>query len=564
MELPVSVPKGESEMSPDTKITQKTGTSPEGGERCLSIEKDGMKLVLENGEVRLFITGTLRPQVQEAALFLRSAGCECSPEFLTGFLKSGEKSVSLGGAPSSPADGTVEVRISKDSSSAEVVLGKPGLGGRYLAPEDVLEAMGRKGIVHGIRNDAIEEACKEKIFDEVILVAEGTPPQHGLDAIIEITAPLQRGGKPAEDEHGNVNLRDLGVVNSVAAGQILAVKTPPTEGVEGKTVRGTPVKAKNGKDRPFPSGSGTAPSEDGLSLLASIDGHLVEMNGRLHVLPVFQVEGDVNYSVGNIDFTGTVVVNGAVRDGFEVRAGSDITVNGMVEGAFLHASRDIVISGGVRGTGKGRIEAGRNIRTGFADQSCLKADGDIEIKNALLHSDVRCGGRLSVLGGQKSQIAGGKVQAGQEVVCLTLGSEMGTKTEVFVGVLADKIDRKQELERQIDIDENNLRKIEANIRFLKKLEESGQMTQDKRKLMIEFTRASFTLQSSLKDKQAEIASIDILAEKSRTKSVVRVKGVCYPGVVVSMRGVFYKVREQQKFCSFRYDDGEIKVFPFDG
>ena len=52
-------------------------------------------------------------------------------------------------------------------------------------------------------------------------------------------------------------------------------------------------------------------------------------------------------------------------------------------------------------------------------------------------------------------------------------------------------------------------------------------------------------------------------ENSKAKGCVRVKGVCYPGVTVSVRGLTYIVREKQQFCSFVYDGGEVKVKPFD-
>jgi len=41
-------------------------------------------------------------------------------------------------------------------------------------------------------------------------------------------------------------------------------------------------------------------------------------------MPVYEVDGDVDYGVGNINFIGSVVIKGSIRDGFSVVAGSDI------------------------------------------------------------------------------------------------------------------------------------------------------------------------------------------------------------------------------------------------
>jgi uncharacterized protein (DUF342 family) len=42
-----------------------------------------------------------------------------------------------------------------------------------------------------------------------------------------------------------------------------------------------------------------------------------------------------------------------------------------------------------------------------------------------------------------------------------------------------------------------------------------------------------------------------------------VKGVCYPGVSIWMRGVTYQVKESFKFCSFAFEEGEIRLRTFD-
>ena len=49
------------------------------------------------------------------------------------------------------------------------------------------------------------------------------------------------------------------------------------------------------------------------------------------VSPVFQLNGDVDFSSGDIDFRGNVSINGNVTAGFKVRASGDIEVNGFIE-----------------------------------------------------------------------------------------------------------------------------------------------------------------------------------------------------------------------------------------
>lgn len=465
--------------------------------------------------------------------------------------------------PENEKDADLEVKISSDGMTAELWV-EPPLGGKpWPSPEKVLEFITSRGVVEGIKEDAVNDLLSEKSGKSWKVVASGTPALDGADADIDYKVQFGSARPGEEDESGRVDLRNLSSVTIVIKNQVLAEKTPPTDGADGVTVRGTPLKAKKGKDRPLPAGAGTQVSDDGMKLHAVIDGNLILKGGKLHVLPVFQVDGDVDYSVGNIDFIGTVIVNGAIREGFSVSSSGDIEVRGVVEGARLLSKTSISITGGVRGMNKAEISADGDITAGFIDQAKVRSNQNISVNNAVLHSDLAARGAITVLGGQKAQVAGGKIQAGMEVVCLTLGSEMGTRTEVVVGALPELNERKKALVSMLAETEEKGEKIEANLAFLKKLEALGQIDENKRALMISLTKAKFQFQGQTDAAKKELELIESQMEGSRNKGRVRVRGVCYPGVTVSIRGITYIVREKQQFCSFVYEEGEVKVKPFD-
>jgi len=531
--------------------------------RMTRIRKGDVLLLLEDGHVWLSRSGDSLPSAGDVDAALEEGGVSAYDEHaVRQFVEGQEARVRIAPAPA-PVDSKVSVTIAKDSMSVSIVVSPPSLGGTIPSPESIRELLGRHGVVHGVDREILERISAGECFDERFEAARATPPVHGTDAVIERTVAATGRRGPVEDEDGNVDLRNLGIVNLVRAGDVLAVKIPATAGIEGKNVRGAVLGAKSGKDKSFPGGPGTAVSEDGLSLLAAIEGHMTEVNGRFHVLPVFQVEGDVDYGTGNIDFPGSVVVKGVVRDGFEIRASENITVNGMVEGALLSAGGSIVVTGGIRGVGKGKVEAQGNISADFVDQASLSSGGDILIKNALLHTDCRCSGKLVVSGGSKAQIAGGKIQAGREVVCQTLGSEMGTKTEISVGALPEQVERRDSLRTELADAENNLGKVEKNIEFLKKAEVESGLDEEKRAMLGKLTRTAFSLRASMKENSSELAVLEAEMEKNREKGAVRARGTCYPGVSVSMRGVTHRVREEERFCAFLYEEGEIRAKPFD-
>lgn len=266
-------------------------------------------------------------------------------------------------------------------------------------------------------------------------VASGKEPINGQDAIIDILLENNQNQIPRMLEDGRVDFFDLGVVRTVRAGQHLATKTPSTEGMQGVSVSGAPLMAKPGRDKRLPVGKNTVVSEDGLQLFADTDGHVSysPADSKINVFDVFTVNGDVDFSVGNINFLGNVKINGNVLPGFQIIAAGDIEVTGNVDGAVLEAAGDIVIRGGVHMRSQGLIKAGGTVRSRFSQGANIEAGVDVIIRDSIMHCNVSAG-RNVYTEAQKSVIVGGLIRAGEEIRTRTLGSPMQTPTEIEVGV----------------------------------------------------------------------------------------------------------------------------------
>lgn len=182
---------------------------------------------------------------------------------------------------------------------------------------------------------------------------------------------------------------------------------------------------------------------------------------------------------------------------------------------------------------------------------------------AIIHSDVGARGIVEVLGSKKGQIVGGKIQAGQEVVCETLGSEMGTRTEVSVGVLPELVEERKRLSENLKELQGKMAEVETNLGYLKKLESGNMLDDQKRGLMVRLTKAKFQLQAQLGMINDRLKALDGEMERSKLSGRVRVRNICYPGVSVTIRGMTYVVRETQRFACFLVDAGEIKVKSFE-
>ncbi|MDR0653343.1 MAG: FapA family protein, partial [Synergistaceae bacterium] len=303
--------------------------------------------------------------------------------------------------------------------------------------------------------------------------------------------------------------------------------------------------------------------EDRLHLYAEFDGNVIIREGKLSVNQVFEVKGDVDYSVGNIDFIGAVTVYGSVREGFEVHSGSDILVDGVVEGATLKSEGNLTIKTGVRGAGKATLTAKGDVNAGYIDQAKVRSGGNIAVAEAILHCDIGARGEVVTIGSKKGQIVGGTIRAGSEILCEILGSEMGTRTDVVVGELPELAEERKRADENLKQFSEQLEKLEANINFLKSLQQSGQLTEDKREMLARITKAKFQIRAQHDATQRRLAELAGEMEKNRSTGRVRVKNVCHPGVTITIRGVRYIVRETLKFTRFVYEEGEVRIKSFE-
>ncbi|MCX7568543.1 FapA family protein [Tumebacillus sp. DT12] len=293
------------------------------------------------------------------------------------------------------------------------------------------------GITYGIDMVACQQIVMNPrgYIDARARIASGKEQIHGQNAQIEILVDNEPDNTPRVLEGGRVDYFDLGAVRTIYRGQILAKRTPPTEGIAGISVSGATLVAKPGRDTRLPQGKNTSVSADGLLLVADSDGHVsyAPRENKINVFDIFEVKGDVDFSVGNIDFLGSVLIRGSILPGFKVVAAGDIEVLGNVDGATLEAGGDIQIRGGVQMRNQGAIKAGGTVRVRFLQGATAEAGMDVLVRDSIMHSHISAG-RNVLMEAQKSVIVGGLVRAGNEIRTRTLGSPMATPTEVEVGV----------------------------------------------------------------------------------------------------------------------------------
>lgn len=73
---------------------------------------------------------------------------------------------------------------------------------------------------------AVSEAVEQRRYGENVCVARWKPPVNGVDGTIEYYFKKESTFKPIEDENGNVDYKNLGLVRNIYHGTPIAKITP--------------------------------------------------------------------------------------------------------------------------------------------------------------------------------------------------------------------------------------------------------------------------------------------------------------------------------------------------
>ena len=277
-----------------------------------------------------------------------------------------------------------------------------------------------------------------------IEVARGMPPVQGVAGRIDMLIDISAVGKPRKMSDGSVDHHDIGIVINVKQGQSIARFVPPQPGAEGMTVFGKTIPAPALENINFVAGPGTriSPSDPNL-LLAEIDGALnVSTDGKIEVRNEKVINGDIDYSTGNVSFTGNLNILGSIRAGFSVESSGDIKIRDNIEDAVVKCEGNLTIGGGAVGSGEGLIECQGELKAKHIENFTVNIEGDMVVGEDIMHSTIVSAGKVKA-----KLIVGGTILA-VEIEAETAGSNSETKTILDIGRKYVLIEERNALQRK--------------------------------------------------------------------------------------------------------------------
>jgi len=339
-------------------------------------------------------------------------------------------------------DGQLSISVSDDSLQAFLTVTAPQ-GGSPVDTRMIQQALAEQGISHGIVHTALHAGPTEKR-----LIAQGEPATDGEDTRFESLLPDVQDRRPKINEDGTVDYHEIGAFVTVSAGDALMRKHPPTTGTNGCDVYGKAIMARPGRELAFayPLSGAEVDDEDPDLLRASIGGQPEFVDHGMNVNPVMNVH-NIDLTTGNVDFDGTVNVQGDVAEGLRIQATGDVRVSGMVDGAVIQANGDIAVSGGVigrgnvrnesrkRGPGTAQLKSGGCISARFIENAIVEAAKDITVHELVAHSDLTALNCIVVgkKGSKKGHILGGFTKATAFISAQVIGSQAHVRTALEVG-----------------------------------------------------------------------------------------------------------------------------------
>ena len=432
----------------------------------------------------------------------------------------------------------MKVKITPDKLRAYLVVeSKDELNN--LCIDDVVKFVNSKGVVQGIKIIEIQSLLENPQEGE-FLIAEGNPPIDGRDGYISFEFDITKKT----------------LIRNVKAGEKIAVVYPPTSGVNGIGITGEILKAKQGKPANVFLGQNVAFLDSDNSVIVSTsDGNLVlNEDGTIEVSPVLKINGNIDVSFGEVNFIGTLIVNGDIKSGAKVKVGKNLEVYGNIEDAEVEVKGNALIGGGFIGYGRGRLYVHGDVSLRYITNQNLIADGDVVIKREAVNANIVCGGKIIA---KDAVIIGGTVMCKGEVEAKSIGGAEYSRTVIIIGRRDKQIEKLKKVTAEIKRLGSYLEGIKSEIYALARLKiDWGELPEDQERQLQNLMKWRDEIPKRLQ--QLEVLRENLLDDvKKSGKARLIVYGTIYKNTYIEINGAREEINFDMKNSIFEEDMGIV-------
>ncbi|MEI3604622.1 FapA family protein [Pseudogracilibacillus sp. SE30717A] len=421
-----------------------------------------------------------------------------------------------------------------------------------IAEEELIEFLNEQHIQFGIIEEEKNKlVSKVSLTDFPIKIAIGQQPKNGTDGQIKYEFDMSTEVKRTDEW----DFREVMRIPTVEKEDKLATIIPPTDGENGRNVRGKEILSKPGKPVFLRAGKNVEFNEQDQSYYATERGQVNINSKSIYVETVYEIFEDISMKTGNIDFVGTVVIRGNVPTGFTIKAAGDIKIFGLVEAANIIAGGSVFISEGMAGLKSGLIEAGKDVHIGYVNQGNIISGGNIFVDNSILHSDCNAAKTIVCKNGN---IIGGVSHAGEMIKVKDVGNRMNTLT-----ILSFGLDKKSEVKlQQLESKKEELLPNIDKLNFLiDNIEKSPPDHMKKSTItLLKLKNALNKSHEQLDLIEQRISELNDTIANAADASL-RVKGTIYSNVIVTFGKYKRKIDQNYVFVTIKLNKNEVSIVP---
>ncbi|MCR4922509.1 MAG: FapA family protein, partial [Lachnospiraceae bacterium] len=367
-------------------------------------------------------------------------------------------------------------------------------------------------------------------INQTVVVAEGKKPVDGSDGYYEFFFKTDINREPKILDDGSLDYQNIEWFEQVVKDQKLAYYHSATSGEEGCTVLGANIQPKPGMQLPVITGEGFRIDGDNKTYISNMTGLVEYTKGRL-VVTNLMVLDEINSSMGNVVFDGSISVRGNVQTGSYVSCTGDLYVSGAVEGAVIDVDGEIIIKQGINASRKGSVKSKKSISARFIESANVRAEGSITV-NYILNSIVQSRSNIKVMG-RKGSIIGGVTYATKEIEVHQVGNDAFVKTLLKVGLDDEMVREQVRIEKQIKEIDKNLESL--NLLFNQLNETFTGRERESNDTYVKIESAMFNKNKEKKELLEAKAAISKVINQTLLSKVV-ISGMAYENSIVEVNG----------------------------
>lgn len=372
----------------------------------------------------------------------------------------------------------------------------------------------------------LKPVTKDKLKEKLMLL--GIPP--------ELTDPNKPEKKDITPVHENfVYFEMVPVINELDGRIVFSVnkrlENGDTEIVESEVnkidflknvIAGQILARIHGSVKKLRCGDGVTLNHEKGLLYAARSGCVIFEDDTISILEKLVINEDVKYR--NIEFLGSIEINGDVKEGVHISAPHGIKINGRSEACCLNSENNIE-TGLIMGRGKSVVTCGGTFRAKSIYNTVVEARGDIIIENEAVECTLKTSSSIHA-----GIITGGVATALSMIEVKRAGSPNDTTTILRTGYDFYRADRREFLEKTIADISSKIGNIDNMLGPEPETLEKGKSLERKEQIR-SYIAERKQFEAALKEYETELAALQP-PEKKDSKSEIIINDVLYPGVKV--------------------------------